>query len=236
MLSFIWENGGDIATKDGDQWVGQLDSPESIAGLEFFKEVFDDGQRGTGRRRRRQRLHRVLQRRGRHDAGAGLEAGPDHQPRRRLPRHGGQHRRVRPARHRRPAPRRPVFLGGSNIGIPANSENQELAYDLLKILVSPGFQKQFAAGGHDPGPQVGARHTSPAATPPSPRRGRPEQPLRADEREVGRRRGGQRPAGHAHRDRPGRRHRRRRRARPTRRSRPCSTARLAHASHVGQHR
>ena len=24
----------------------------------------------------------------------------------------------------------PVFLGGSNIGIPANSENQELAYDL----------------------------------------------------------------------------------------------------------
>ena len=40
-LSFIWEHGGDIATKEGDQWVGQLDSAESIAGLEFFKDLFD---------------------------------------------------------------------------------------------------------------------------------------------------------------------------------------------------
>ena len=42
MLSFIWENGGDIATQEGDEWVGQLDSPESIAGLEYFKQVFDE--------------------------------------------------------------------------------------------------------------------------------------------------------------------------------------------------
>src|SRR6185436_7684348 len=36
----------------------------------------------------------------------------------------------------------PVFLGGSNIAIPVNSEKQDLAYDLLAILVSSGFQKQ----------------------------------------------------------------------------------------------
>ena len=65
------------------------------------------GELGTGRRRRRQRLHRVLQRRGRHDAGAGLEAGPDHQPRRRLPRHGSQHRRTSPSPAPRPARRHP---------------------------------------------------------------------------------------------------------------------------------
>ena len=41
MLSYIWENGGDIATKEGYAWVGELDSAESIAGLEFFKELFD---------------------------------------------------------------------------------------------------------------------------------------------------------------------------------------------------
>ena len=40
-MTFVWEHGGDIAAKDGDQWVGTLDSPESIAGLEFFKDVFD---------------------------------------------------------------------------------------------------------------------------------------------------------------------------------------------------
>ena len=58
----------------------------------------------------------------------------------------------------------PVFLGGSNIGIPVNSENQELAYDLLKILVSSGFQKQFAEVGTDPGAQVRAGERRRAAT------------------------------------------------------------------------
>src|SRR5690606_13732553 len=41
VLPFIWENGGDIATQaDDGTWTGQLDSPGSIAGLEFFKAVF----------------------------------------------------------------------------------------------------------------------------------------------------------------------------------------------------
>ena len=40
-MTFVWANGGDIATQEGDQWVGTLDSPESIAGLEYFKNVFD---------------------------------------------------------------------------------------------------------------------------------------------------------------------------------------------------
>jgi N,N'-diacetylchitobiose transport system substrate-binding protein len=44
----------------------------------------------------------------------------------------------------------PVFLGGSNLGIPANSENQELALDLLEIMVSAGYQQQFAAAGTIP--------------------------------------------------------------------------------------
>ena len=40
-----------------------------------------------------------------------------------------------------------MFLGGSNLAIPTNSEHQELALDLLKILVSPEYQRQFAAAG-----------------------------------------------------------------------------------------
>ena len=34
----------------------------------------------------------------------------------------------------------PAFLGGSNLAISANSENPELAYDLLKIMVGEGYQ------------------------------------------------------------------------------------------------
>ncbi len=39
MLSFIWDAGGDIAVKEGDQWVGMLDSPESVAGLETVQDI-----------------------------------------------------------------------------------------------------------------------------------------------------------------------------------------------------
>ena len=42
VLSFLWVNGGDIATQEDGEWVGQLDSPESIAGLEYFKQLFDE--------------------------------------------------------------------------------------------------------------------------------------------------------------------------------------------------
>ena len=64
-----------------------------------------------------------------------------------MPGDGAEHRRLRPARHGRPGTTAPVFLGGSNLAIPTNSENQELAYDLLKIMVSAGYQQQMAEAG-----------------------------------------------------------------------------------------
>ena len=62
MLSFIWDAGGDIAIKEGEEWVGMLDSPESVAGLGDGA-----GHHGQCQRRRRpipttQRLPRLLQR------------------------------------------------------------------------------------------------------------------------------------------------------------------------------
>jgi N,N'-diacetylchitobiose transport system substrate-binding protein len=38
----------------------------------------------------------------------------------------------------------PAFLGGSNLAVAAKSKNPELAYDLLKIMASDGYQKKFA--------------------------------------------------------------------------------------------
>ena len=92
--------GGDIAMQEGEEWVGQLDSPGVDRRPGVLPAGLPAGQRGAGGRRRRPRLPCVLRRRGRHDAGAGLEAGSDHQRGRRVPRHGGEHRRVRHARLR----------------------------------------------------------------------------------------------------------------------------------------
>ena len=38
----------------------------------------------------------------------------------------------------------PAFLGGSNLAVSAGSEDPELAYELLKIMTSDGYQEQFA--------------------------------------------------------------------------------------------
>ena len=44
----------------------------------------------------------------------------------------------------------PAFLGGSNLAISANSEHSDLAYELMQILVSKGYQQQFADQGTIP--------------------------------------------------------------------------------------
>ncbi|SDJ50094.1 sugar ABC transporter substrate-binding protein [Streptomyces indicus] len=39
LAGFIWDEGGDLAVKEGDTWKGALDTPEALAGMEFYKEL-----------------------------------------------------------------------------------------------------------------------------------------------------------------------------------------------------
>jgi ABC-type glycerol-3-phosphate transport system substrate-binding protein len=36
ILSFVWANGGDVAVKQGDQWVGQLAQPQAKEAIEYY--------------------------------------------------------------------------------------------------------------------------------------------------------------------------------------------------------
>jgi N,N'-diacetylchitobiose transport system substrate-binding protein len=146
VMSFVWDKGGDIATKDGDEWVGQLDSPESIEGLEYFKQVFDQANSAPADG---------------DDANDYLafcagEVGM-------MPAPGWKIGQILNEEDGCPdmegkigafalpgsaaGTTAPVFLGGSVLGVPTNSEHQDLAVDLLQILVSPGYQAQFAGAG-----------------------------------------------------------------------------------------
>lgn len=40
-LPFVWTTGGDIASQDGEEWVGQIDSAESKEGLTILKDLVD---------------------------------------------------------------------------------------------------------------------------------------------------------------------------------------------------
>ena len=149
VLSFLWANGGDIATQENGEWVGQLDSPGSIAGLEYFKTLFDtaNGAPADG-----------------DDANdyiafcngeVGMMPAPGWKPGQIVnPDDGCPDMEANIGVFAMPGmtagDTAPVFLGGSNLGIPTKSEHQDLALDLLKIMVSPEYQRQFAASGTIP--------------------------------------------------------------------------------------
>jgi len=149
VLSFIWENGGDIASKDGDAWVGELDSAGSIAGLEYFKELFDTANSAPADGDDANDYIAFC------NGEVGMMPAPGWKPGQIVNPDDGcpdmeENIGVFALPGATAGTTAPVFLGGSNLAIPVNSEKQDLAYDLLTILVSPGYQEQFAASGTIP--------------------------------------------------------------------------------------
>ncbi|SME89811.1 extracellular solute-binding protein [Streptomyces sp. Amel2xC10] len=39
LAGFIWDEGGDLATESGGSWKGTLDTPEALRGMDFYKEL-----------------------------------------------------------------------------------------------------------------------------------------------------------------------------------------------------
>ena len=146
MLSYLWDAGGDIATKDGDAWVGQLDSPESVKGLTFFKQVFDDANGAPADSDDANDYIAFC------NGEVGMMPAPGWKPGQIINEKDGcpdmeANIGVFALPGSTAGTTAPVFLGGSNIAIPAKSEHQDLALDLVKIMVSAGYQEKMAAAG-----------------------------------------------------------------------------------------
>ncbi|WP_028046749.1 extracellular solute-binding protein [Cellulomonas sp. URHE0023] len=39
LSGFIWDEGGDLAVQEGDEWKGTLDTPEALAGMDFYEQL-----------------------------------------------------------------------------------------------------------------------------------------------------------------------------------------------------
>jgi len=148
-LPFIWENGGEIAVPDGEEWDAQLSSDESVAGLEQVQQVMTgastapkDGQEtnpqvgfcdGTTLQLSAPSWVKwsILA-----PADAETPGCPDQEANLgvyALPgKDGGAAQ---------------VFAGGSNIGVSAKSAHPDLAVDALKIILSDGFQTIYGENG-----------------------------------------------------------------------------------------
>jgi N,N'-diacetylchitobiose transport system substrate-binding protein len=146
VLSYIWEHGGDIAVQEDGEWVGQLDSAGSVAGLEYFKQVFDEANAAPADSDDAQDFTAFC------NGEVGMMPAPGWKPGQIIdPEQGCPEMEPNIGVFALPGTEAgttaPVFLGGSNLAIPTNSDNQELAYDLLKIMVSAGYQQKMAEAG-----------------------------------------------------------------------------------------
>jgi len=151
-LPFIWENGGEIAVLDGDEWDAQFSSPESLAGLEQVAEVMasstapKDGdetdvwvpfreQQGATLSAPSWAYWSIIA-----DADQAPTALTDTLGYYALPGMDGGAAQV--------------FAGGSNIAISAKSAHPELAESALKIIFSDEYQGILAANGLVPAKQA----------------------------------------------------------------------------------
>jgi len=145
-LPYIWAAGGDLAVQNGDTWEGSLSTPESVEGLTMVQRVMQDasGAAKDGNETDPQIPYCNDQ--------IGLLSAPGWVAGSILAEEGGcpeaeQDLGVFALPGTTAGETAPIFLGGSNIAISAKSENKDLAYEALKVLLSDGYQTKMAEAG-----------------------------------------------------------------------------------------
>ena len=142
MLSFIWDSGGDIATQEDGEWTGVLADEGAIDGLTMVQDIMENANQAPADSDDRNDYIEFC-------AGEiGMLMGPGWK--------GGQIEEECPEMADKigvfPLPGSddavaPSFLGGSVLGVSAQSENPDLAVEFLKLISSEGFQSQYAEAG-----------------------------------------------------------------------------------------
>jgi len=167
-ISWIFANGGDLATKDGGQWVSTLSDPKSIEGLTQLQEIYLKASNAPADAKDQSPWLYVndtdtATNDDESTTDTSLAAATIMAP-------GWAHWSIGDLETVDDKPVRtwnderfgtfalpgvdggaaPVFAGGSNIGISAASQHPELAKSLMRIIFSPEYQQMLGENGLGP--------------------------------------------------------------------------------------
>ena len=141
-LSFLWDAGGDIAVNEDGEWIGELSSDESVAGLSVVQDIMQNANAAPADSDDAEDYLDFC------NGEVGMLMGPGWKMGQITGEDGcpGKYDDVLgafalPGSDGGVAP---SFLGGSNLGISARSENPGLALEFLKVLTSEEYQTEFA--------------------------------------------------------------------------------------------
>jgi len=161
-VSWIFANGGDLATKDGDTWKSTLADPKTIEGLTQLQTLFTDASLAPVTEADSTPWVNINDNEstGKPEAATIIAPGWAHWSIGDLAPDPADETKqiatwnddvfgtfVLPGADGSPAP---VFAGGSNIAISAASKNQASSKELMKIIFSPEYQKLLGENGLGP--------------------------------------------------------------------------------------
>jgi N,N'-diacetylchitobiose transport system substrate-binding protein len=148
LMGFIWDEGGEIATNDGGTWKGALESPEAQAGIQDYVDYYKAGSTGPKDNDEQHPEQATVIANGK----AGMMIGNLWEIGTAETRNAAIKGKlgVFPIPSHVDGKTATVFLGGSNLGIPAGSKNQSLAYDWVKLLAGEKYQQLMIAAGNVP--------------------------------------------------------------------------------------
>jgi N,N'-diacetylchitobiose transport system substrate-binding protein len=147
-VAFVWDAGGDLAVEDGDEWTGSLSTPESVEGLETVQKLMEQAS-GAAKDGNEENPQTPFC-----NGEVGMLSAPGwvkgliEDPETGCPdmvANLGVF--ALPGADGSPAP---VLLGGSDIAISAKSKNQDLAQDVVGLMLSDDYQKLLAEAGLTP--------------------------------------------------------------------------------------
>ncbi|THA55182.1 extracellular solute-binding protein [Streptomyces sp. A1136] len=148
-MSFVYDNGGAIAKKDGGSWKGSLSSPEAIKGLKQYKDLLDKYMHADKTKDEADRPVVFGQGNSAAIFAAAWEGSTAADPK--SDKVGGLKDKLE--NFVMPGPNGkalPVFLGGSDLAVPSKSKAKDIASEWINAFTGSQGQKGLIAKGNLP--------------------------------------------------------------------------------------
>jgi N,N'-diacetylchitobiose transport system substrate-binding protein len=150
-MSFVYDYGGQIATSSGGQWTGTLDQPNAIKGLTAFKDTFLALSRASKTQDEAHPFPTTPFAQGKSASflGPGWQYGYALDPKAGNPKLKSVINAFAMPSHVA-GKTMPAFLGGSDLAIPAASQNKALAEDWIAAFTSSAGEAGIVKAGNIP--------------------------------------------------------------------------------------
>lgn len=146
--ALLWDAGGDFAAPDGDGWKGTLSTPESLAGLTAFQDLYDAASGAPADANEADPVTPFCAGKIGMMSRPGWVYGMLTDPKSGCPKLAEKVGVFAlPGSDGEPAP---VLLGGSDVAISAKSPNQDLSRKVLALMLSEDYQTILAEAGLTP--------------------------------------------------------------------------------------